>query len=38
MTLTSLAGKCIAITRPRSQSAELSNEHGNHGALQLEIS
>ena len=38
MTLTSLAGKCIAITRPRSQSAELANELGNHGALQLVIS
>ena len=38
MTLTSLAGKCIAITRPRSQSAELANELGNHGALPLVIS
>jgi uroporphyrinogen-III synthase len=38
MTLTSLAGKRIAITRPRSQSAELANELGNHGALPLVIS
>jgi uroporphyrinogen-III synthase len=37
MTLISLAGKRIAITRPRGQSAELSQELGNHGALPLVI-
>jgi uroporphyrinogen-III synthase len=37
MTQTSLAGKRIAITRPRGQSAELANELSNHGALPLVI-
>lgn len=37
MTLTSLAGKRIAITRPRVQSFELANELSNHGALPLVI-
>lgn len=37
MTVMSLAGKRIAVTRPRNQSAELAQELGNHGVSPIVI-